>query len=126
MHMYFLLCATYSSFCAIAAFFASVVSPGNCNEAVEGQYFTLICRMAHADAVLLVGATISYNWTRGQGNSRSEVLGTSVMYRFQPAAGDHGQRYTCRATISSPTLSPPIISHDFITIDVLGMHLYRN
>ena len=103
-----------------------MVNPGNCNEAVEGQDFTLKCQVAHTDAVPLLGANISYNWTRGLGNLRSEVLETSVMYTFQPAAGDHGQRYTCRAAISSATPSPPIISRDFITIDVLGMHLCRN
>jgi hypothetical protein len=103
-----------------------VVTPDGSNEAIEGEEFTLMCQVARANTTLLSGVTISYSWTRGEGSSRSEELGSSTAYTFIPQAGDHGATYHCRTTLYSATLDSPIsVSSGFIVIDVLGKNNYH-
>ena len=85
--------------------------------AIAGQSYTLECGVSGAE--MLADVSITYEWTRG---SSSVVLGGNMTYTFTPTAEDDGVMYRCEATVTSRSLSAPIIKSGSRTISVLGMH----
>ena len=81
------------------------------NGAIEGQSYTLECRVLE----MLGDISITYEWTRG---SSSVVLGGDMTYTFTPTAGDDGVTYHCVVTVTSSSIT----RSGSRTISVLGMH----
>ena len=81
----------------------------------SGNGAILECRVSGAS--LLADVSIIYEWTR---RSSSAVLGGNMT--LIPTAVDDGVMYHCAVTVTSSSLSTPIIRSGSRTISVLGMH----